>query len=111
MLSRTHLIVSRAAIAAVLVLVSTVASTVGFRSSTARAIPLNPVIAWDVKAQEAIGNRQDEQASAETRSLPMVHGAIYDAVNAIAGKPYQPYLIAPPATGRESTDAAIAAAA
>jgi hypothetical protein len=35
----------------------------------------------------------------------MVHGAIYDAVNAIAGTPYQPYLIAPPANGTESTSA------
>ncbi|WP_319459590.1 hypothetical protein [Micromonospora sp. RTP1Z1] len=41
----------------------------------------------------------------------MAHGAIYDAVNAIAGSPYRPYLVAPPADGSESTDAAVAAAA
>jgi hypothetical protein len=41
----------------------------------------------------------------------MVHGAIYDAVNAIAGKPYQPYLGAPAANGTESMDAAVATAA
>jgi hypothetical protein len=41
----------------------------------------------------------------------MVHGAVYDAVNAIAGKPYQPYLSAPRTNGRESVDAAVGTAA
>jgi hypothetical protein len=36
---------------------------------------------------------------------------VYDAVNAIAGTPYQPYLGSPAADGTESTDAAVAAAA
>jgi hypothetical protein len=40
-----------------------------------------------------------------------VHGAIYDAVNAIAGTPYQPYLVAPRAGRHASTDAAVATAA
>jgi hypothetical protein len=40
----------------------------------------------------------------------MVSGAGYDAVNAIAGRPYRPLLAAPPATGHESTDAAVATA-
>ncbi|MFG3580586.1 vanadium-dependent haloperoxidase [Micromonospora chersina] len=47
----------------------------------------------------------------QSRSAAMVHGAIYDAVNAIAGTPYQPYLTAPAADGSESVDAAVAAAA
>jgi hypothetical protein len=41
----------------------------------------------------------------------MVSGAVYDAVNAIAGEPYEPYLSAPRTTGRESVDAAVATAA
>jgi hypothetical protein len=41
----------------------------------------------------------------------MVHGAIYDAVNAIAGTPYQPYLVAPRANRHASTDAAVATTA
>ncbi len=41
----------------------------------------------------------------------MVHRAVYDAVNAIAGRPYQPYLVAPRTNGRESVDAAVGTAA
>jgi hypothetical protein len=41
----------------------------------------------------------------------MVQGAVYDAVNAIAGTPYQPYLIAPRARRGDSADAAVATAA
>ena len=40
----------------------------------------------------------------------MVHGAIYDAVNAIDGR-HQPYLPQPPASPTASLDAAVAAAA
>lgn len=42
--------------------------------------------------------------------LAMVHGAIYDAVNAIDGT-HKPYLSAPHATPMDSQDAAVAAAA
>jgi hypothetical protein len=41
----------------------------------------------------------------------MVQGAAYDAVNAIAGTPYEPYLIAPRARPSDSTPAAVATAA
>ncbi|WP_250034929.1 hypothetical protein [Paractinoplanes maris] len=40
-----------------------------------------------------------------------MHGAIYDAVNAISGTPYEPYLTAPAARRGDSVDAAVAAAA
>jgi membrane-associated phospholipid phosphatase len=40
-----------------------------------------------------------------------VQGAVYDAVNAIAGTPYKPYLIAPRTRPGDSTAAAVAAAA
>src|SRR5262245_36203403 len=43
-------------------------------------------------------------------SLAMVHGAVYDAVNAIAGG-HEPYVSSPPAEPWYSQDAAVAAAA
>jgi hypothetical protein len=71
----------------------------------------NSVITWDVNAQTAIWDVARQQPQYQGRSFAIVHGAVYDAVNAIAGKPYQPYLIAPGANGRESVDAAVATAA
>jgi hypothetical protein len=41
----------------------------------------------------------------------MVQGAVYDAVNAIAGTPYEPYLVAPRTRPGDSTPAAVATAA
>ncbi|WP_426509548.1 phosphatase PAP2 family protein [Dactylosporangium sp. McL0621] len=66
---------------------------------------------WDQNAQTAIWDYAQQQPQVQARSFAMVHGAVYDAVNAIAGKPYQPYLSAPAANGRESTDAAVGTAA
>jgi len=71
----------------------------------------NSVIVWDINAQTAIWDVAHQQPQYQGRSFAIVHGAIYDAVNAIAGQPYQPYLIAPRANGRESVDAAVATAA
>jgi len=71
----------------------------------------NSVIVWDINAQTAIWDVAHQQPQYQGRSFAIVHGAIYDAVNAIAGKPYQPYLISPSANGRESVDAAVATAA
>ncbi|WP_246158481.1 vanadium-dependent haloperoxidase [Catellatospora sichuanensis] len=86
-------------------------STVALRSSIAQAAAANPVIAWDINAQQAIWDVAQQQPNEQVRSFAMVHGAVYDAVNAIAGTPYQPYLDAPAADGTESTDAAVATAA
>jgi hypothetical protein len=69
------------------------------------------VIAWDLNAETAIWDVARQPPQVQSRGAAMVHGAIYDAVNAIAGRPYQPYLVAPPADGSESTDAAVATAA
>jgi hypothetical protein len=72
----------------------------------------NPVIVWDRNAQEAIWDVAGQAPqNVSGRSFTMVSGAVYDAVNAIAGTPYEPYLVAPGTNGRESTDAAVAAAA
>ncbi|MEV6303536.1 vanadium-dependent haloperoxidase [Actinoplanes sp. NPDC051861] len=76
----------------------------------APAVP-NSVIVWDRHAQTAIWDFGQQLPWVQSRSFAMVSGAVYDAVNAIAGKPYEPYLGAPRATGRESADAAVATAA
>jgi hypothetical protein len=90
-------------------------SPVPFGSSLAYAAdsrtPANAVIVWDTNAQTAIWDIAAQQPQVQARSFAMVHGAIYDAVNAIAGTPYQPYLVAPKARGTESTGAAVATAA
>ncbi|MGC9667672.1 phosphatase PAP2 family protein [Planosporangium sp. 12N6] len=71
----------------------------------------NAVIVWDRNAQSAIWDVAGQQPQVQARSFAMVHGAIYDAVNAIAGTPYQPYLTAPATNGRESVNAAVGTAA
>jgi hypothetical protein len=71
----------------------------------------NPVVVWDINAQTAIWDVAGQQPNAQVRSFAMVSGAVYDAVNAIAGVPYRPYLVAPRAAGTESTEAAVATAA
>jgi hypothetical protein len=83
----------------------------GAGTPAAAASTPNAVVTWDALAQESIWDVARQAPNAQGRSFAIVHGAIYDAVNAIAGKPYQPYLGAPPATGTESVDAAVATAA
>jgi hypothetical protein len=68
------------------------------------------VLTWDLHAETAIWDVARQAPQVQSRGAAMVHGAIYDAVNAIAGTPYQPYLVAPSADGSESVDAAVAAA-
>ncbi|GAA3719958.1 vanadium-dependent haloperoxidase [Nonomuraea antimicrobica] len=80
-------------------------------ASDSRTSSANPVIVWDRNAETAIWDVARQQPQVQARSFAMVHGAVYDAVNAIAGAPYQPYLVAPAADGSESTDAAVATAA
>ncbi|MEV0825141.1 vanadium-dependent haloperoxidase [Nonomuraea rubra] len=84
-------------------------SPAAYASGDALAAP-NPVVVWDRNAQTAIYEVAGQPPQVAGRSFAMVHGAVYDAVNAIAGTPYQPYLAAPRATGRESASAAVATA-
>jgi hypothetical protein len=63
----------------------------------------NAVITWNTHAQTAIYEMARQSPTGTTRSFAMVQGAVYDAVNAIAGTPYEPYLIAPPATPSDSS--------
>jgi hypothetical protein len=70
----------------------------------------NSVTDWNARAQHAIVDVAQGQEN-QSRSFAMVSGAVYDAVNAIDGTPYRPYLVAPAAQRSYSKDAAVATAA
>jgi hypothetical protein len=72
----------------------------------ADAVP-DQVLAWN---QHAIDELIGTQGAGALQYLAPVHGAMYDAVNAIEGG-YQPYLVAPAAKSTFSEDAAAATAA
>jgi len=74
-------------------------------------VPPNAVLAWNIHAQTAIYEVARQSPTAGTRSFAMAQGAVYDAVNAIAGTPYEPYLVAPSADRGDSVPAAVATAA
>ena len=102
------------AAAAVLALIAPVAFAPTVAQAQARTSSggsTNAVITWDVNAQTAIYEVARQEPYVTTRSFAMVQGAVYDAVNAIAGKPYEPYLVAPRAGWGDSADAAVASAA
>jgi PAP2 superfamily protein len=71
----------------------------------------NAVVTWDLNAQGAIWDVARQQPNEQVRSFALVSGAVYDAVNAAAGSPYQPYLLAPRASSNASPEAAVATAA
>ena len=71
----------------------------------------NSMTDWNARAQHAIADVAQQLPWEQTRSFAMVSGAAYDAVNAIDGTPYRPYLVAPPAQRSYSKDAAVATAA
>jgi hypothetical protein len=73
------------------------------------AAQADAVIDWNVQAQATI-LAPNPTAHASTLSFAMVHGAMYDAVNAIDHR-YQPYLPVPRARRHASKDAAAATAA
>ena len=74
--------------------------------TAASQIP-DQVLAWN---QHAYDELIVGQGPFSVQHMAMVHGAVYDAVNAIYGG-YQPYLVAPPAEATYSKDAAAATAA
>ncbi|MEV6301973.1 phosphatase PAP2 family protein [Actinoplanes sp. NPDC051861] len=89
----------------------TVALTPTAAHAADRTTTPNAVIQWNIHAQTAIFETARQSPTAGTRSFAMVHGAVYDAVNAIAGAPYDPYLTAPPTRRGDSVPAAVATAA
>ena len=76
--------------------------------ATARA---DAVTAWNVNATAALFTTAGQPPTVGAIHLAMVHGAVYDAVNAI-DKGHEPYLLSPRvATPFDSQDAAAATAA
>ncbi|HEY8471704.1 MAG TPA: vanadium-dependent haloperoxidase [Natronosporangium sp.] len=71
----------------------------------------NAAVTWDLNAQGAIWDVAQQQPNEQVRSFAMVSAAVYDAVNAAAGSPYQPYLLPPRPRSDASQPAAVAAAA
>ncbi|WP_436520677.1 vanadium-dependent haloperoxidase [Actinoplanes sp. HUAS TT8] len=71
----------------------------------------NAVVAWNLNAQNEIYEVARQSPATAARSFAMVQGAVYDAVNAVSGVRYEPYLIAPKVRHGASADAAVAAAA
>src|SRR5262249_54489026 len=55
--------------------------TSAYASDPTRSV--NAVIVWDQNAQTAIWDYAQQQPQVQARSFAMVHGAVYDAVNAI----------------------------
>jgi hypothetical protein len=83
-----------------------------FTATTAQAAPAsNAVITWNLHAENAIFDVARQSPTAGTRSFAITQGAVYDAVNAIAGTPYKPYLVAPRSRPGDSAPAAVATAA
>ncbi|GGN26452.1 hypothetical protein FHR83_005035 [Actinoplanes campanulatus] len=71
----------------------------------------NAVVTWHIHAQTAIYDVGRQTPNAASRSFAMVQGAVFDAVNAITGAPYKPYLVAPRSRRGDSVPAAVAASA
>ena len=67
------------------------------------------VLAWNLHAYNELIVGKGQAPPVAVLHLAMVHGAIYDAVNAIDGG-FEPYLAAPEAESSYSTNAAAAAA-
>jgi hypothetical protein len=83
----------------------------GALSASARAEPTgNTVTEWNAIAASATIATAGQPPHVAPLSLGMVHGAMYDAVNAIDGG-HQPYLVMPAANRRDSMQAAAATAA
>src|SRR5215467_798437 len=75
--------------------------------SVARA---DAVTDWNLIASNAIVVTAAQPPPVSALSFAMVHGAVYDAVNAI-DRGHQPYLVQPPSNPTDSKEAATAAAA
>ena len=76
---------------------------------SARIAVADAVSQWNINASTAIF-AAGPTAHAAQLSFAMVHGAIYDAVNAI-DRSHQPYLVMPQANPGDSKEAAVATAA
>ncbi len=77
----------------------------------AAPVHADAVLDWNGHAADAIVVRARQVPPRALIRLAMVHLAMYDAVNAIEGVPYEPYISAPSVLWPASEDAAAATAA
>ncbi|MFI6503865.1 vanadium-dependent haloperoxidase [Nonomuraea typhae] len=96
---------------AIVTVLTVTVPAVSTTDAAAAAPKPNAVITWNNHADEAINGVAELSPTAGARAFAIVQGAVYDAVNAIAGTPYEPYLIAPLSRPGDSRQAAVAAAA
>src|SRR5438128_5870085 len=68
------------------------------------------VTQWNLNATNALIGTAGQTPPVSVLHLAMVHGAVYDAVNAI-DRGHRPYLSSPPGEAWYSKDAAVATAA
>lgn len=106
---------TRARVSGAGLVLAVAALSVGFTmpaSLTAVAAPPPPdtVVKWNEYAVNALIVTALQPPTVSALHLAMVHGAVYDAVNAIDGG-YEPYLVSPKAKKSYSKDAAAATAA
>jgi hypothetical protein len=98
--------------------VAPMALVVGLLASASLAVigqsreSADTVVDWNVYAERVLNQAAQERGQPQRVRLEsaMVQGAVYDAVNAIAGT-HEPYLVAPPALWWYSKDGAVATAA
>jgi hypothetical protein len=111
MRAQTTISIQHTRIARFTVAVVALVVALGGLSASARAEPTgNTVTEWNAIAASATIATAGQPPHVAPLSLGMVHGAMYDAVNAIDGG-HQPYLIAPAAEPSDSKQAAAATAA
>ena len=111
MKTRLYLIIA-AAVIAIATAASAAATAHEWASKDPAPVATGPdaVSDWNLYAANAIVGTAGQGAAVSALSFAMVQGAVYDAVNAIDGA-HEPYLVAPPASPSDSTDAAVATAA
>jgi hypothetical protein len=93
-------------------LIATLGVPVTQRADAVEPTPADAVIEWNNNAQIAIVGTAGQGPTVAYLHFAMVQGAAYDAVNAIEGGSYEPYLGAPAAADPgDSAPAAVAQAA
>ncbi|MFF5075780.1 vanadium-dependent haloperoxidase [Actinoplanes sp. NPDC000266] len=71
----------------------------------------NMVVTWAAHSETAAYEVAGQPPYINGRTFAMVQGAVYDAANAAAGSPYEPYLLSVRGRHGHSLDAAVATAA
>jgi hypothetical protein len=98
-------------VAAVAVLALSVSAVAVPATAATPAADPNIVVTWAIRSHIAAYDVARQPPYINGRTFAMVQGAVYDAANAAAGSPYQPYLLSVRGRHGHSLDAAVATAA